>query len=78
MAFGHTLFNDNEGNYKGPLMLNLKEGYVSYLCVFMLAFCISRVSFEYDHYGHKIIHWWIGVALSVLLTIFSPKYICKA
>lgn len=29
MAFGHTLVNDNEGNYKGPLMLNLKEGYAS-------------------------------------------------
>lgn len=26
MAFGRTLVCDNEGNYKGPLMLSLKEG----------------------------------------------------
>ncbi|KAK4482252.1 hypothetical protein RD792_009403 [Penstemon davidsonii] len=29
MAFGRTLVNDSEGNYRGPLMLSLKEG--SYL-----------------------------------------------
>lgn len=28
MAFGRTLVSDSEGNYKGPLMLSLKEGYV--------------------------------------------------
>ncbi|CAL2280942.1 unnamed protein product [Prunus armeniaca] len=28
MAFGRTLLSDNDGNYKGPLMLSLKEGYV--------------------------------------------------
>ncbi|XP_062086273.1 RNA demethylase ALKBH10B isoform X2 [Humulus lupulus] len=26
MAFGRTLVSDNDGNYKGPLMLSLKEG----------------------------------------------------
>lgn len=26
MAFGRTLVNDSDGNYKGPLMLSLKEG----------------------------------------------------
>lgn len=26
MAFGRTLINENDGNYKGPLMLSLKEG----------------------------------------------------
>ncbi|XP_052171235.1 RNA demethylase ALKBH10B [Diospyros lotus] len=26
MAFGRTLISDNDGNYKGPLMLSLKEG----------------------------------------------------
>lgn len=26
MAFGRTLLSDNDGNYKGPLMLSLKEG----------------------------------------------------
>ncbi|KAI3473488.1 hypothetical protein Pfo_030943 [Paulownia fortunei] len=26
MAFGRTLLSDNEGNYRGPLMLSLKEG----------------------------------------------------
>ncbi|CAI9785647.1 unnamed protein product [Fraxinus pennsylvanica] len=26
MAFGRTIVSDNEGNYKGPLMLSLKEG----------------------------------------------------
>ncbi|KAK6937483.1 hypothetical protein RJ641_030991 [Dillenia turbinata] len=26
MAFGRTLVSDNEGNFKGPLMLSLKEG----------------------------------------------------
>ena len=28
MAFGRTLVSDNDGNYKGPLMFSLKEGYV--------------------------------------------------
>ncbi|KAF7804783.1 RNA demethylase ALKBH10B-like [Senna tora] len=28
MAFGRTLMSDNEGNYKGPLMLSLKNGYI--------------------------------------------------
>lgn len=27
MAFGRTLVCDNDGNYKGPLMLSLKKGY---------------------------------------------------
>lgn len=27
MAFGRSIVSDNEGNYKGPLMLSLKEGY---------------------------------------------------
>lgn len=27
MAFGRTLVSDSDGNYKGPLMLSLKEGY---------------------------------------------------
>lgn len=27
MAFGRTLVSDNDGNYKGPLTLSLKEGY---------------------------------------------------
>lgn len=27
MAFGRVLVSDNEGNYRGPLMLSLKEGY---------------------------------------------------
>ena len=32
MAFGRTLVSDSEGNYRGPLQLSLKEGYVqSYL-----------------------------------------------
>ena len=26
MVFGRTLISDNDGNYKGPLMLSLKEG----------------------------------------------------
>lgn len=30
MAFGRTLACDKEGNYKGPLVLSLKEGYVLY------------------------------------------------
>lgn len=38
MAFGRTLVNDSDGNYKGPLMLSLKEGYVlkffaSFICL---------------------------------------------
>lgn len=28
MAFGRMLVSDGEGNYRGPLMLPLKEGYV--------------------------------------------------
>lgn len=29
MAFGRILMSENDGNYKGPLMLSLKQGYVS-------------------------------------------------
>lgn len=28
MAFGRVLGSDNDGNFKGPFMLTLKEGYV--------------------------------------------------
>jgi alkylated DNA repair protein alkB family protein 5 len=28
MAFGRSLVTDNNGNYKGPLTLSLKQGYV--------------------------------------------------
>lgn len=37
MAFGRTLVSDNDGNYRGPLMLSLKEGYtleVSLKCIY--------------------------------------------
>lgn len=29
MAFGRILMSENDGNYKGPLMLSLKKGYIS-------------------------------------------------
>lgn len=29
MAFGRILMSENDGNYKGPLMLPLKQGYLS-------------------------------------------------
>lgn len=32
MAFGRSLVSDNDGNYKGPLMLPLKEGCVLEVC----------------------------------------------
>jgi hypothetical protein len=29
MAFGRILMSEDDGNYKGPLMLSLKQGYLS-------------------------------------------------
>lgn len=36
MAFGRSLVCDNDGNYKGQLMLSLKEGYALETFIFQL------------------------------------------
>lgn len=43
MAFGRTLVSDNDGNYKGPLMLTLKKGYVLQLFKVLALFICLRM-----------------------------------
>jgi hypothetical protein len=43
MAFGRTLVSDSDGNYKGPLMLSLKEGYVLKILLIVLQSEINQL-----------------------------------
>lgn len=66
MAFGRTLVCDNDGNYKGSLMLSLKEGYVLEHLVYLLL-QMQPLIFVLAHECHLFL-FLSGTLLSTLIT----------
>lgn len=56
MAFGRALVNNSDGNYRGSLMLPLKEGYV---IIFIVTVIFLFSVYLYDFLPPFGVGWWI-------------------